>query len=242
MREVFVLVTCEHGGNTVPTRWQRLFSGADDVLRSHRGWDPGALGVAQQLADRRSAPIIFSTTTRLLIELNRSIDHPGLFSDYTKSLSQAERDLLVKTYYAPYREAVEQLVGAMIAAGRRVLHVSVHSFTDILDGDIREVDIGLLFDPARAWEVELCSAWRSAIESNSAGTLRVRDNQPYAGKDDGLATYLRTRFGQDKEQTNHSEESGNYAGIEIEIRQGLLTTVGEQRRFGDLLADTIPLF
>lgn len=241
MRDVFVLVTCEHGGNTVPTRWQRLFSGADDVLRSHRGWDPGALGVAQQLADRRSAPIIFSTTTRLLIELNRSIDHPGLFSDYTKNLSQAERGLLVKKYYAPYREAVEQLVGAMIAASRRVLHVSVHSFTDILDGDIREVDIGLLFDPARAWEVELCNAWRSAIESNTDGTLRIRNNQPYAGIDDGLTTYLRARFGHNKKQVNHSEESGTYAGIEIEIRQGLIEKAEEQRRFGDLLAHTIPL-
>jgi len=230
MREVSVLVTCEHGGSEVPAEWRRLFRGARDVLHSHRGLDIGALGVARRLADRLSAPLISSTTTRLLIELNRSIGHPRLFSEFTSRLSEADRARLVDTYYVPYRCGVERVVGSLIGGGHRVLHVGVHSFTDVLDGDVRELEVGLLFDPDRDWEVSVCGAWRSAIEERCGGALRVRENEPYAGVDDGLTTHLRGRFGGDE-----------YAGIEVEIRQGLIGGASEQRRFGDLLAETIPV-
>lgn len=229
MREVSVLVTCEHGGCEVPKEWQRLFRGARDVLRSHRGLDIGALGVARRLADRVNAPLISSTTTRLLIELNRSIEHPRLFSEFSAGLSEAERARLVDTYYVPYRGTVERVIGSLIGSGRRVLHVSVHSFTDVLDGDVRELEIGLLFDPARVWEVAVCGAWRGAIEGRCGGGFRVRENEPYAGVDDGLTTHLRGMFGGDV-----------YAGVELEIRQGLIGRGGEQRRFGDVLAETMP--
>ena len=47
----FLLVTCEHGGNRVPKEYRRLFAGWEPVLASHRGYDPGALTLARELAD-----------------------------------------------------------------------------------------------------------------------------------------------------------------------------------------------
>jgi predicted N-formylglutamate amidohydrolase len=108
-----------------------------------------------------------------------------------------------------------------------VLHIGVHSFTDVLDGQVRAVDIGLLFDPARRSESELCRAWRTGLESACDG--RVRFNEPYLGTDDGLTTALRAQF-----------PDRAYAGVEVEVRQGLLTSEAAQRAFGALLARTLP--
>jgi predicted N-formylglutamate amidohydrolase len=231
-----VLVTCEHAGHVVPPEHAPLFSGADDLLRSHRGWDPGALGVALHLARALRAPLMGVTTTRLLVEPNRSPDHPELFSSLTQPLDAAARDSIYQVYYLPHRRAVRAWIAARIAgedrkngrdAGGRVLHIGVHSFTDVLNGQVRSVDIGLLFDPTRRAESELCTAWRKGLQSTCDG--RIRFNEPYLGTDDGLTTAIRMQL-----------PDQAYAGVEVEIRQGLLTSEADQRAFGGLLARTLP--
>jgi predicted N-formylglutamate amidohydrolase len=199
-----VLVTCEHGGNRVPRRYRRLFSGQRPLLGTHRAYDIGALAMARELAARLEAPMLYSTTTRLLVDLNRSVGHPRLFSEVGRALLPEERQRILQAYYLPYRRDVE----ARIASQRRpVLHVSSHSFTPVLDGEAREADIGLLYDPRRPRERALAARWRSAIRAIEPG-LRVRFNYPYAGRADGLTTALRRRF-----------PDSRYAGIELEINQ-----------------------
>jgi len=205
--EIYLLVTCEHGGNRVPSRWRRLFAGQEALLASHRGLDIGSLAMARRLADRFGAPLVASRTTRLLVDLNRSIGHPRLFSAITRPLPPAERDRILARHYEPYRREVESAVARQVAAGRRVVHVSSHSFTPKLDGEIRNADVGLLYDPSRRNERRFCDAWRAALEAADP-TLRVRRNYPYPGAADGLTTHLRRRFSGDR-----------YLGIELEVNQ-----------------------
>src|SRR5687768_10947938 len=107
-RQVMLLFTCEHGGNTVPVGYRKLFRGAGDVLKSHRGWDPGALKIAKNLAAHFQAPLFYSITSRLLIELNRSLHHRALFSEFARGLPPEEKQKLIDTYYFPYRNRVEE--------------------------------------------------------------------------------------------------------------------------------------
>src|SRR5690606_24936620 len=83
------LFTCEHGGRTVPGEFAHLFRGAGHVLGSHRGWDPGALDVFNALAPALGAAAFPADTTRLLIDLNRSLHHPRVFSEFTRQLPPA---------------------------------------------------------------------------------------------------------------------------------------------------------
>src|SRR5687767_303807 len=128
------------------------------ALQSHRGYDPGALALARDLAKAFDAELVYSTTSRLLVELNRSAHHRNLFSEATRGLPPDERERLLQRYYRPYREWVEAQVAA--AAGEKTLHVSSHSFTPQLDGEVRRADIGLLYDPSRQSERDLCLAWQ----------------------------------------------------------------------------------
>ena len=45
-----VVVTCEHGGNHIPALYRALFGDLQAALASHRGFDPGALEMAEDLA------------------------------------------------------------------------------------------------------------------------------------------------------------------------------------------------
>jgi predicted N-formylglutamate amidohydrolase len=65
----------------VPEAYAGLFTGHQALLDSHRGWDPGALPLGRQMASAFGAPLFASTTTRLLIDLNRSIGHRHLHSE-----------------------------------------------------------------------------------------------------------------------------------------------------------------
>ncbi len=213
-----VLITCEHGGNRIPTRYRRLFAGAEELLQTHRGYDAGALAVARELAKALDAPLFFSTTSRLLIDLNRSAGHPRLYSEATRNTPDKVRKEILEGYYLPYRNKIEAEIAQSIARGRRVIHVASHSFTPVLDGTVRNADIGLLYDPARNGEVELCRRWQARLRV-LAPNLKIRRNYPYAGKSDGLTAYLRRRF-----------PAGAYAGIELEINQKHVFKGGRQWR------------
>ncbi|HYG20209.1 MAG TPA: N-formylglutamate amidohydrolase, partial [Ohtaekwangia sp.] len=175
------------------------------VLCSHRGWDPGALEMATILSHALRAPLFSCPSSRLLIEANRSVGHEQLYSEYTRGLSATEKEILINQFYRPYRLSVEQAVSTL---PKPVLHLSVHSFTPMWNDVLRDVDIGLLFDPAREPERRFCAQAMQGISGALEGKYVVKFNEPYKGIDDGLTTYLRTVFAEDA-----------YAGIELEINQ-----------------------
>ena len=207
MKRRRVVITCEHGGNDIPAAYRSCFKGHEAALESHRGHDAGALALARDLAAMCRAPLVYSTISRLLVELNRSPGHPRLYSDITRVLPDDEKRELYSKYYLPYREKVERSILAALRACERVVHVSSHSFTPVLDGEARNADIGLLYDPSRAPERRLCLAWQAALQKAGPG-LVVRRNYPYRGTSDGLTTHLRRHF-----------PAPQYTGIEIEVNQ-----------------------
>ncbi len=201
------LVTCEHGGNRIPARYRPLFAGSKALLASHRGYDPGALAVAKNLAATLQAPLFFSTTSRLLVDLNRAPGHPGLHGEAVRRAPAALRQEILARHYLPYRRQAEEAVAAALAAGHALIHISSHSFTPVLGKEVRNADIGLLYDPSRRGEAILCRRWQAALEKRAPG-LKVRRNYPYRGTSDGLCRHLRRRFA-----------ASRYLGIELEINQ-----------------------
>jgi len=196
-RPDYLIVSCEHGGNRAPLPFSKLFSRR--FLDTHRGYDPGALALARDFAAATGAPLFYSTVSRLLVELNRPLDHPQLFH---LPLPERVREALLRRYYFPYWNAVHKAA----QRGRRVLHLSCHSFTPKLRAVRRTTDIGLLFDPERPAEAAFCRRWRDAILELSP-TLRVRYNDPYPGVFPSLVDSLRKELGR------------RYVGIQIEVNQ-----------------------
>jgi predicted N-formylglutamate amidohydrolase len=203
-----IIITCEHGGNFIPLEYQHLFKNAEDILNSHKGWDPGALLLSQALSENLKLPLFYETISRMLIELNRSLHHPSLFSSFTKSLTVAERYKIIDRFYLPYRNKVENTIKDFIDQRFTVIHLSIHSFSPVLNDVIRDCEIGFLYDPKRTAEKEFSWKWRNSL-SNEKKEWRIKMNYPYKGTSDGFTTYLRKRFPE------------SYSGIELEVNQAL---------------------
>ena len=219
-----LIITCEHGGNEVPPAYAPLFTGHEALLKTHRGWDPGALELGQDMAAAFDTPLFASTTTRLLIDLNRSIGHKTLHSEATRGLPLAARREIATRHYRPHREAVETEIARLIAAGNRVIHIASHSFTPELHGVVRP-DIAWLYDPRRPQEGLFVAQWLDAMRRRRPD-LQLRRNFPYQGKLDGLTALLRKR---------HTAEA--YVGTEIEVNQRFF--FGDGQIWARLRADIV---
>jgi predicted N-formylglutamate amidohydrolase len=173
--------------------------------------------------------LIRSEVSRLLIDLNRSAGHPGLFSRSTRPLGEEEKNRILSRYYFPYRTRVETAIRNSIDSGLLVLHLSVHTFTPAMNGKIRGTDIGLLFDSAREREREFCERWRRGIRRANS-SWPVHFNRPYRGGTDGMTSAMRNLWTEDV-----------YWGIELEVNQKFFS--GKRcrgwKRMAEAVAETL---
>ena len=202
-----ILLTCEHATNHVPAEFRPFLKNHRSLLDSHRAFDPGAFELFTRMAKKFRCPAFSFPVSRLLIEANRSKHHPALFSSVTRPLTQEIKSALLTKYYLPYRTKVENAIHALLAQKKKVLHLSIHSFTPVLNGIPRNTDVGLLYDPRRSSEKEFCKVWKKSLHAQNPGLL-VRFNHPYRGIADGFTTHLRKQF-----------QNPHYAGIELEVNQ-----------------------
>jgi predicted N-formylglutamate amidohydrolase len=202
----YLIISCEHASYAIPVEYRYLFASDSAVLTTHEGYDIGALELAQRLA-KLADYALFANTSRLLVELNRSLHHPKLFSRFTQPLTKDQRQGVLSQYYHPYRQQLEDAMQLAIINKQRIIHLSIHSFTPELHGQKRDCAIGLLYDSRRKREKDLCHTWRKLLLRQN-GELRIRMNYPYAGKADGFTTYLRQQF-----------DEQHYLGIELEVNQ-----------------------
>ncbi|NJB82390.1 N-formylglutamate amidohydrolase [Wenyingzhuangia aestuarii] len=200
-----LLLTCEHGGNNIPLAYDALFQGQELVLHTHRGYDKGALDLFKYL---RPLAVFHKSNevSRLLIELNRSLHHSMLFSEFTKTLNKKEKQLLIQQYYHIYRSKITQQIESLLHSHQCIFHLSVHSFTPVLNGVTRKCDIGLLYDPSSPNEKKIAYLLKAELKKR-APELNIRFNYPYKGVSDGFTKTLRKQFPK------------NYVGIEIEVNQ-----------------------
>lgn len=223
--KVQLLFSCEHASPSVPNHLKKNLNVPEAVLRSHRGFDRHALDFAQNLAQQLRVPLYSGKWTRLLIDLNRSLGQPGLWSKYSDCFNKSEKAEIVAKYYQPFRKDVKQAINSLKPCKiRPVLHLSIHSFTPQLRGERRDFHLGLLFDPKHDFEKEMANTLRRNLLKDYP-RLKIVFNKPYKGTDDGHTTQLRGLF------------STYYAGIEIELRQNLAKN--QRERILDSLAKTL---
>jgi predicted N-formylglutamate amidohydrolase len=226
-RDLWVL-TCEHASASVPREYRALgLKRADRV--EHIGWDIGAHALQRAIAARLDAPWVASRWSRLLVDCNREPDDPSLIlakSDGVDvpgnaKISAAERRRRLEAYHAPYHRAVERTIRRTLARAHacdppaRVRLLALHSFTPVMNGVPRELDIGVLYDAYPRLAHRLGSAIRRA-------GYRVRYNEPYSG----LAGLIYS-----------ARRHGDAAGIEyveLEVNNALLR---EPRRIARIARD-----
>jgi predicted N-formylglutamate amidohydrolase len=215
-----VVFTCEHASARLPAPW--IWPEQDQwLVDTHWASDIGAAAFTREVAELMNAPAVLSRFSRLLIDPNRPLDSDTLFREIAdgktvhlnESLLQTERQRRVDRFYRPYHAAVR----AMVERSQGDTVFSIHTFTDEYEGDVRVLEIGVLFDEDDE------PALRLVRHLEQAG-FHVLPNQPWSGKA-GLA-YSAVR---------HAQEFGRTA-LEIEARQDLIVDESFAARLAQALA------
>ena len=204
-----LILSCEHATNAVPQSLAALFKGEEALLGTHRGFDRGAAELAERFARSLEVPLVRSLVSRLIVDPDRSEYNPSLFSKFTGFLHAETRQAILDKFYRPFRTRVLSLVQEGIERSGRVIHLSVHTFAEELEGAAHQVDVGLLYDPSRESEQYLVCHWKNELERLDPDLL-VRFNYPHRGTADGHLPALRSCFSADA-----------YTGIELEVNQHL---------------------
>ena len=94
MSKIKIILTCEHATHFIGKEFETHFP--KTVLKSHRGWDPGAIHIAKILKMKLQVKLFKTKVSRLLVEVNRSVDHPKLFSEFSKKILEHKRKKILK--------------------------------------------------------------------------------------------------------------------------------------------------
>ncbi|HEX7872728.1 MAG TPA: N-formylglutamate amidohydrolase [Sphingobium sp.] len=216
-----LLIIADHASAHVPSD---IDLGIDEgLLRDHVAIDLGVAEVSTLLAEQLGCTAILGGVSRLVIDLNREDDAPGLLpvmSDGHAIPGNRYADLAdrMMRFHHPYHHQIERLLDRMGTA----FILSVHSFTPCLASDPhveRPWEIGVLYNGDDR-------AARIAIPLLEQAGMVVGDQMPYSGK---LLNSTMNR---------HAEANGiPYLGIEM--RQDLISDIAGQARFARILGPVV---
>lgn len=187
----FVFV-CEHASNRIPLEYNNLGI-AEDVQQSHAGWDIGALELSQRLSYQFDSPLIASTVSRLVYDCNRAPESDTAIVTRSENdtipgnltLSIDQRKHRVDTIYQPFADLLSSLLENRRSKNIDTILVTMHSFTPVMRGQARAVEIGLLHDTDSRFVDDMLRIAQH-IES-----YKIERNQPY-GPDDDVTHTLTT--------------------------------------------------
>ena len=177
-------VFCDHASNAMPYELEGLGLPKAELER-HIAHDIGAAGVARELCGRLGCAGLLAGVSRLVIDLNRDPDHPGLVpveSDGTAipgnaGLGAGDVAGRRRLFYDPYHAKLAEMLDARPGA----FAISVHSFTPHpRTGSRRALDLGLLAkEDADGGDMESAQAFLAALNPD----LVTAVNAPYSAYD-----------------------------------------------------------
>ncbi len=212
-----LLIVGDHASAHVPSDIDLGIDRA--LLANHIAIDIGVAQVAALLVEQLGCSAILGGVSRLVIDLNREEDAPGLLpvmSDGHAIPGNRSADLpdRMLRFHHPYHHEVARLLDAMTAP----FIFSLHSFTPSLasdPGQQRPWDIGVLYNQDDR-------AARIAIPLLEAAGLIVGDQLPYSGQ---LLNATMNR---------HAEGNG-IAYLGVEMRQDRVGDAAGQARYAAIL-------
>lgn len=206
----FVLVG-DHAGTAIPAALGDLGLGAADRAR-HIAVDIGIEELGRTLSKRLGAPFVSQAYSRLVVDCNRDPGHQGWIAEVSdgtpipgnRELSKEQRTARRAEIFDPYHAAIAELLDARAEQGCESVLVALHSFTPVMNGEMRPWHVGVLH---AGREDGFALAVLERLRRRSG--LVVGDNEPYR-MDPTDYTVFRHAFPR------------GLRYVEIEVRQDLL--------------------
>lgn len=182
-----VLVICDHASNKIPKKLNALGVN-NDTLEHHIAYDIGTEYIGKYIADDMNASTILSGFSRLVVDLNRDLDHnysmpvmnDGLHIPGNDGLQPEQKQRRIDEIYTPYHSEIRASVETIRKQGKQPFVISVHSFTPEMDNIPRETEIGILWDHSNK---DIAQAMLENLKIRNPD-LVIGNNQPYSFVDE----------------------------------------------------------
>ena len=202
-----MLLIADHASNRLPDGIN--LGVPSSVMDEHVALDIGVAPLAASLCAALGCPAILGGVSRLVIDLNREDDAPGLIPETSDGilvpgnagLTSADRAARIDAYWRPYHDHIAETISETCPK----LLISLHSFTPRLatSNEARPWQIGILYNQDDR-------AARIALPLLEQAGIVAGDNLPYSGK---VLNATMNRHG----EANHIPYLG------IEVRQDLIS-------------------
>jgi len=208
-----VLLVCDHASCRFPQALGDM--GLDPFARRcHLAIDIGAGKLTETIAKSLGVTAVIAQYSRLVVDCNRQLMDPGAYLEYgdgilvpgNRNLTQEQKDARADTIYWPYHTAIDEQVTRLRAIGPKPAFISIHSFTPVLNGIARDIQMGVLWDK----DASLSDIF---LEEFPAAGFLTGDNEPYSG-----------RAPQDFTIDHHAEEI-DLPHVGIEVRQDFIDDI-----------------
>ncbi|PHQ36820.1 N-formylglutamate amidohydrolase [Rhodopirellula bahusiensis] len=149
---------------------------------------------ARLIADHAECDLIANPYRADLVDVGRSVHHRNLFRPSVRKLPAKVRKAILSEIRTPYRETVRRRISEMLLQYPYVVHLSIRTFAArTASGQWQRGDVGLLYDPGRADELDWCLDLSDELYF-AMPDLRVRRNHPGRGTNDSLTKAMRKHF------------------------------------------------
>ncbi|MEA1888245.1 MAG: N-formylglutamate amidohydrolase [Pseudomonadota bacterium] len=224
-----VLLVGDHVSNLIPGSLKQL--GLEDwVLQEHVTYDIGTRKLLTHLVDHLDARAVMAGYSRLVIDLNRSLEDASVMPEASdnipipgnQGLSAEDRNRRIHSFYTPYRAAIDHALHGFRQRDIVPALIAIHSFTPQMAGFERPWHIGLLWDKDPRIPLQLLQRLRAHPEA-----INVGDNEPYSGKHPADYTI------------DHHAEAAGLPHVSIEVRQDLINTEAGAEKWATILAEAL---
>lgn len=178
------IILGDHAGWLFPKENDFALSTRD--RQRHITYDLGVKKLLSILSTQFSAHVIIGNYSRLVIDLNRPLNHPtsivqvsdGTIISANQQLSEQERYARQDQIFWPYHRQIQRVIGRLISRGITPNLLSIHSFCPKLQGqEPRPWHAGILWNLDERLALKLYN-----FLLTESGWV-IGQNQPYSGRD-----------------------------------------------------------
>ncbi|HCU01969.1 TPA: hypothetical protein DIC62_04225 [Candidatus Nomurabacteria bacterium] len=208
-----VLLTCEHASRRIPAKYKNLGLSKEILNGAKDLYDPGSIEVFRILEGKLKSNYLYSNVSRLVVDYNRMIDGannkkntfhasvlktnllteiingeqivdiPINYFGNNKDFSREEKNRFTE-YVSPYLEDGKKILSKINGFEKKYI-IMIHSFFPTYNGDVRKVDIGVLYSKSKNISKKIIKNLRKNTN------LKIGDNSPWKMTDvDGIFSGL----------------------------------------------------
>lgn len=219
------VITCDHASRRIPRALGSLGL-PDHELERHIAWDIGVADLGQELARLLDATLILQGYSRLVIDVNRSLDRPDSIATTSEDtpipgnagVSPEDARARATEIFEPYHACIRRELDERQRRNQPTTLILLHSFTPVYRAVARAWHAGVL----HLRDTRLAHPVLHALRAEPG--LVVGDNEPYAASE-------LTDYG----IVQHAEKRG-LLHVELEVRQDLIADAWGAREWAERLA------